>query len=433
MEIKELYLENFRGFENLKINFSSKLAVFIGRNGAGKSSVLDAIAILLNQYDSFFKNEIFREITDNDINTKFNKAILQIIINASNKSYSWSQEKQKNNNHLIHQNNKGLEDFKKNSFQELYKIRESGTVPDVRDAMPNFKYIYRYYESSRALYINEKTKPNYKDSVKSDNFNEFLEWFEIYENLENEVRLRKDINYKLPALENVRKTIQTFFGNLSNADFNDLRIVRVQNNLVPNLTPAFVINKGNIELRLEQLSDGEKMALMIVVDIARSLVTANPESKDALNGIGIVLIDEIELHLHPSWQREIIPALTKTFPNVQFIVSTHSPQVLSNVAGKDVFIIEDFKLINENIFTKGRDSKSILYDIFGEEKRPKEYKEKIYNLYESIEKGNKKKAAKLLGELREKFGNNDVEIQRALMYFEDLEEADEVHKKASKK
>jgi predicted ATP-binding protein involved in virulence len=86
------------------------------------------------------------------------------------------------------------------------------------------------------------------------------------------------------------------------------------------------------------LSDGEKCLLAMVGDLARRLAIANPDYPDALQGEAIVLIDEIELHLHPSWQRNIIPALKRTFPKCQFIITTHSPQVLSYIQPKNIYL-----------------------------------------------------------------------------------------------
>ena len=77
-----------------------------------------------------------------------------------------------------------------------------------------------------------------------------------------------------------------------------------------------------------QLSDGEKCTLALFGDIARRLAIANPSLDDPLQGDGVVLIDELELHMHTSWQRKVIFMLKKTFPNIQFIITTHSPQIL---------------------------------------------------------------------------------------------------------
>jgi predicted ATP-binding protein involved in virulence len=124
-----------------------------------------------------------------------------------------------------------------------------------------------------------------------------------------------------------------------------------------------VIEKGGEKLKIDQLSDGEKMLLLVVSDLARRLSIANPGMEDSLQGNGVVLIDEVDLHLHPQWQREVIPALGKTFPNCQFITTTHSPQVLSNVEKENILILEDYRIVENTPFTYGRDSNSILYDL----------------------------------------------------------------------
>ncbi|RYF31095.1 MAG: AAA family ATPase, partial [Comamonadaceae bacterium] len=91
------------------------------------------------------------------------------------------------------------------------------------------------------------------------------------------------------------------------------------------------VSKQGEELYLDQLSDGERSLLAIVADLVRRLSLANPELEDPLKGAGVVLIDEIELHLHPTWQRNVIEKLRTTFPNIQFIATTHSPFVIQSL------------------------------------------------------------------------------------------------------
>jgi predicted ATP-binding protein involved in virulence len=94
-----------------------------------------------------------------------------------------------------------------------------------------------------------------------------------------------------------------------------------------------------------------------------------------LSRSAVVLIDEIELHLHPQWQREVLPALQKTFPNIQFIVTTHSPQVLSRVHKDDIFILDSNKVYKPSSNPIGRSSSDILEEVMFVTKRPKEIQE----------------------------------------------------------
>ena len=154
--------------------------------------------------------------------------------------------------------------------------------------------------------------------------------------------------------------------------------------------PHISINKGKENFNLDQLSDGEKNLITLVGDIARKLSIANPNSKEPLKGEGIILIDEIDLHLHPQWQRLMIPQLTNLFPNCQFIVTTHSPQVISHVKHENLFLLKS----NNNTLSYSNASESygmntdrILEDLLETDARPKEEKLLLHNLFRLIQDG----------------------------------------------
>ena len=93
-------------------------------------------------------------------------------------------------------------------------------------------------------------------------------------------------------------------------------------------------SNGNChELRIEQLSEGYKIVIAMVADLAARMAEANPEMENPLEGPGIVLVDEIDLHLHPQWQRVIITQLASVFKNIQFVVTTHSPIIVVGASG----------------------------------------------------------------------------------------------------
>src|SRR5690606_14860939 len=99
--------------------------------------------------------------------------------------------------------------------------------------------------------------------------------------------------------------------------------------------------KNGKPLFLEQLSDGERGLLALIFDLTRRLAIANPASKNAIGeGVALVLIDEIELHLHPKWQRDVLQRLRNVFKACQFVVTTHSPLVLGEVEARCVRFLE---------------------------------------------------------------------------------------------
>jgi len=174
---------------------------------------------------------------------------------------------------------------------------------------------------------------------------------------------------------------------------------------------SLVTTKNNQELQLSQLSSGERALVLLVADIARRMVIANPQMPDPLQSAGIVLIDEIELHLHPKWQRRVIPALQETFPNIQFIIATHSPQVLSNVPNGSVFEIENFQIVPRN--TYGRDNRWILEAVMDDESRPKEVQEMLDQYFAYIREGELDRAAALRHELESLIGRDEPLFHKA--------------------
>ena len=103
---------------------------------------------------------------------------------------------------------------------------------------------------------------------------------------------------------------------------------------------GITVEKNSEKLNVLQLSQGEKSLLALVVDIARRLIILNPSLDNPLDGSGIILIDEYDMHIHPAWQRTLISGLPKAFKNCQFIITTHSPQMLGEVKPEQVIILE---------------------------------------------------------------------------------------------
>ena len=165
-------------------------------------------------------------------------------------------------------------------------------------------------------------------SARTD-FRDFFRWFYAKENEElREQKARQDFSHQFVDLKAVRRAIETMLPGVSN----------------PRIEPRplrFVVSvkqdDGKLAtLSMDQLSGGYRIMLALVADLARRMAQGNPHLADPLQAEAVVLIDEIELHLHPSWQQRVLADLAKTFPNTQFIVSTHSPQVLTTVMPRHI-------------------------------------------------------------------------------------------------
>jgi predicted ATP-binding protein involved in virulence len=266
----------------------------------------------------------------------------------------------------------------------------------------------------------------YKNSLNSklNQFQDFKEWFKQVEDEEvRQIRNRNNFNYRDQRLESIRNALDSFLSLLTDDVYKNLS-VKMNDSPVFKFKPSghtLAINKNGQDFSINQLSDGEKTLIMLVCDIARRLTIANPALENKLEGEGVVMIDEIELHLHPAWQRNVLPALQQTFPNIQFIVTTHSPQVLGGIERESLFILKDFQLQEYTPHTKGRDSNSILKEVQGVDERLPAYREKLDKLAKLLDDENVNEAGKLLVELKKDLGERDVEIAKieTIMHFFD--------------
>lgn len=143
--------------------------------------------------------------------------------------------------------------------------------------------------------------------------------------------------------------------------------------------------------------------MSMIADIAYRMAVLNPQLLDNIldKTSGVVLIDEIDMHLHPKWQSKIIEILTEIFPKVQFIFTTHSPSVLANIPNENILILNDLEIYQLEKKTYGRDIESILNQIMETEIRPKEIVNKLKRLNDLIDGKKIDEAKSLLKELEE--------------------------------
>jgi predicted ATP-binding protein involved in virulence len=183
-----------------------------------------------------------------------------------------------------------------------------------------------------------------------------------------------------------------------------------------------LVDKGNIPLMLNQLSDVERGMLAILFDITRRLAIANPNSADPVaEGEAIVLIDEIELHLHPLWQKRVLKRFADTFARCQFIVTSHSPLVLGEVEGEAIrFLYRDQGRVMSWTpkHARGLDFNRILEDLMGVESRDPETVAKLHQLAQAIDREEFEQARDMIAQLQEQIGDDaDLVRSKALMAF----------------
>ena len=412
MKLEKLHLRWFRCFEELHIDFDEKLTVIIGENGAGKTAILDAIAIGFGRYLTKLPGVSGIGLKDNDIQIIENekRALFTMIaweaISIDGNSISWSSGRRRSKAVTNSQLKNAMPEIFNNFLMSgLKKIDEFalGIVNKVSENEDCFVPVIAYYGTNRAIRDEVHRRRNFRKSFSrfdalsgaldpDSRFKSAFEWFNAMEDLERrEKESRRDFEYRHAELEVVRGAILGMFPDGYQSPRTEIRPLR------------FVIDRTNEEgkietLRISELSDGYRVVLGLVMDLARRMAQANNlevvkslKASSVLEMPAIALIDEVDLHLHPRWQQKVIGDLMRTFPGTQFIVTTHSPQVLSTVKKDNVrVLIKNSDTANPPLaMTYGEPSGDVLHSVMMVDPQPPvAERSDLYKLTRLVDSGN---------------------------------------------
>lgn len=322
MKINRIQAGNFKGFKTIDIQLDGKSTAFFGINGTGKSTVLSVINFVFWNWINRLNNAqgtAYKSLNPDLVHV--GAGSLQISVEVLLEDAAFTLKKGYAKPKLGKAASASLDKRSYDAFVEEFMHR----YITAEENMPVF---VNYGTNRSVLDIPLRIRNKHQFSkltalercIENElDFRTFFEWFRNQEDYENEKKTETgELSYEDPALRCVRTALKTMLDGVSSPKVkrNPLRMV---------------VKKENTEFRVDQLSDGEKCTLALLGDLARRIALANPFRDNPLEGGGIVLIDEIELHMHPQWQRKILNVLRKVFPNIQFIVTTHSPQVLSEL------------------------------------------------------------------------------------------------------
>ncbi len=472
MKLAKIDITYFRCFESLRIRLQPDLNVIVGANGAGKSSILDAIAIALfelvsanggggkgqrqrqgaallptdihidaaapygvawdeqkDSYESFVGRNPFVQIRtmasdyyyidDNSLSSVLEEeAVLEWTEHITYKppatfSYDTASSTRVSELHRYVQHL--WEEIRKSPQASIplpvvayYRAnRRMGTMPELGD-------IFKLNFSRDKAFVNALDA--------ASNFTAMCQWFYLRENAELRAKLspQKSDSQEFADLRAVRQALEMTVEGLERIwfDGNPPRMM-------------VEIREGDGALHayeLAQLSDGYRNMLAIVLDFARRLAMANPSWSNPLEAPGILLIDEIELHLHPRWQQQVIPALRKAFPNTQLIVSTHSPAVLTTVKRENILLLgadHQIECLPADVGTYGAENSRVLVEVFGAYPRPQniETVQMLRDYQRMIEnsQGETSEAKTMREKLEAALGTSDPDLQRADLRIRQLQ------------
>ena len=406
MRINKLNLQNFEGFERCELSLDGKSTVIFGVNGTGKSSILAAINYLcwnwVNRLNPS-QGTASKSLDASLVRSGSSKLEISAEFELGGETFSLQKDyvKARSGKGASVTPHKKLYDAFVDRFMDMYGADDVpmpifvnyGTNRSVLDVPLRIRKKHQF--SKWAAF--ERALENELD------YRTFFEWFRNQEDYEAElVRERQDFSYADVSLQCVRRAVQAMI-----PDFSDLQVKRNPLRLV--------VKKDGAELNVDKLSDGEKCTLALMGDLARRLALANQGAEDPLHGEGLVLIDEIELHMHPSWQRKILPVLCQTFPNIQFIITTHSPQVLGEVNDHfNLFMLHSVAQQKAEVSRidrmDGFDSNFILQEFMDTESINPAFGKLLERAYDAIDRCDFQCARKLIGDVRGIVGPNAASV-----------------------
>ena len=443
MMLKEIRLVNFRGIADITLPFTRTTTAILGVNGVGKSAVLDALAIALSNMTERIAGQAAkaRNISPDDI--KNDAAYSRIHVTADLGIHASTSQVAADGNgsgepaqQPVHTlttwaiaRNRAAAEHPAERSSDLDQLNAHTRLFNSRmllaetNNQPTHLPLAVYYDVHRAvldvpLRVKEKLKNTpreaYHDALGhgGTDFRGFFAWFRDREDAENE-RIRDEPDYVDRDLQAVRAAVEGF------TQFTDLRIRRK-----PSL--RMTVKKNETELNVLQLSDGEKCLLALVGDLARRLSLLNTDKDNPLHGEGVVLIDEIDLHLHPKWQRSVVASLERTFPNCQFIITTHSPQVVGELAPKAVLLLRDGKFLGHAERSLGLSSGEVLEELMEGEASNAEIASRLANIRVSLEEDDITSAENALSLVRQKVGDipQVLELQASINSLKFLEDGE---------
>ncbi len=453
MKLAKIEITNFRCYESFALALRPDVNVVVGVNGAGKTTILDAIATAL--YDVVAANggggkrqrrRQEAELQPSDIHIApgstnaiaGRKDFVQFRASAfdfyevpgfPNKTPTGDTAHLEWTDHIQYRPPAGFS-YDTSQSERLSPVYQyfAAVWQEIRKSEPTALIplpVVAYYRASRRLTEMPKMGDVFELELSREgafdralnagaNFQAMCQWFYLRENAElrEKMQARRDPDYQFPDLKAAREALLRTLDGVKRVFFDDNP---------PSLKVAFSTANGvDQELELSQLSDGYRNLLALVLDFARRLAQAHPNWPNPLEAPGILLIDEIELHLHPGWQQTVIPNLRAAFPNTQIITATHSQEVLTTVRRENIHLLGSDHAIEElpaDVGTFGAESSRVLAEVFGVHTRPQrietvrqldEYLTLVESQQQDSDRGRKLRAA-----LESALGRSDPDLQRA--------------------
>ena len=426
MKLKKTSITNYRCFKEAEIDFDEHTTLIVGKNGAGKTAILDAVAVAISTFLLGIDVGVSRSISKDDARYEFHDLdgtvdpqhqfpvnIESIGDILDNYNVKWVRSLNSESGNTTVKEARELTNISKNTQKRIMTGDKSLILP-----------LISYYGTGR-LYAQKKEKKNIKSLTEfkrqvgyvdcmaaESNEKLMLNWFQIQTLKSLQAQQRTGKVEKPLLLKTVESAICKCFERISGSKNADIVFELDTHRLVLNFESA----DGSLQkFAMDEMSDGYKNTLSMIGDIAYRMAVLNPMLGDKVleDTSGVVVIDEIDLHLHPQWQQTIISDLNTIFPKIQFIVSSHAPAVINSVAREQIRILDNGEIYMPAAQTYGRDANSILREVMKVSERPTDIKQRMNLFYSYMDENNYKEANNVLTEIEAIVGTTDPDIAAA--------------------
>lgn len=361
MYLRKLTLTNMRAFRTAEFDFHGQAGVhlIVGVNGVGKSTALEALRVTLSQLMPQFVATGVRGLSFSKDDITQNEAYLVAQLTGEVLHYPFRYTIDRKAEANVPEagpvkDGHGPQVIATPDVADFYLDRPCGPEPiEVNEQGARLRIIQQYprtgisfplalyYSPHRSLINNETAKvgrtqkPAYVEALNPErtfSVKAFADWWRAFN--ADERKAKSTLDKLAEVFESVVTKFLPGCHDIQLCPSNDSR--------------HLLITKNGYNLNIGQLSDGERSILTLALELARRLYLANPHLENPLNdGQAIVLIDELDLHLHPGWQREVVQRLESTFPKCQIIASTHSPQIIGEVVPENISLVLSAELAAE--------------------------------------------------------------------------------------
>ena len=410
MYFERTEIQNFKGVEKMKLEFSSGVNLLIGNNGVGKTTVLEALALSMQNYFNRMNGITKKSIKKNDVRFTSN------LVGDASQHRVYSNPtviKSKINLDGMEYSSEISREDETNATRTKYAGKELAAAGrELLNSQTKILPVICYFSTSRVVDTQKastssvgKNKLNDRRCGYMDCLNATLDRKALTDWAFKMAMAEYKKGMPIAEYEAFKKAVGTFMQKMN--DLDEIPLVEYTRDF-----EDITYTENGKTMLVNYLSAGYQSLLWMLMEISFRIALLNPEMSDYNQAEGIVLIDEIDMHLHPRWQWKILDALHSSFPKVQFIAATHSPIIISSFRDAKLLSIGQngveelsgaYAYSIDDVVAYKQGSSGIPQELW---QRKKEFEDAFYQR-------DKQNSQKALDGMKELFGEDNTEVKRA--------------------